>query len=207
MQVVKSAPHSAVLREAALAVTHAGHGVTIKSLAAGVPLVCLPMGRDQLDIAARVVHAGAGVRLEPTAAPAEIASAVEQVLGERPLPRSGRAHRDERSPRRPPPTGPWTRSRRWSPSARPSASRSRSRGERSPASDPARTAARVPRWRRSGGSGRRSSRRARRGAGPAIAVVRDSTPCALAIVQSRRLGPGDGDARRRATRRRFFGLS
>jgi MGT family glycosyltransferase len=81
-QVVKTAPHSAVLREAALAITHGGHGVTIKSLAAGVPLVCLPMGRDQLDIAARVVHAGAGVRLEHTAAAAEIASAVEQVLGE-----------------------------------------------------------------------------------------------------------------------------
>jgi MGT family glycosyltransferase len=82
VQVVKAAPHSAVLREAALAITHGGHGVTIKSLAAGVPLVCLPMGRDQLDIAARVVHAGAGVRLEHTAAAAEIASAVEQVLGE-----------------------------------------------------------------------------------------------------------------------------
>jgi MGT family glycosyltransferase len=82
MQVVKAAPHSAVLREASLAITHGGHGVTIKSLAAGVPLICLPMGRDQLDIAARVVHAGAGVRLEQTAAPAEIASAVEHVLGE-----------------------------------------------------------------------------------------------------------------------------
>jgi UDP:flavonoid glycosyltransferase YjiC (YdhE family) len=82
VQVVKAAPHSAVLREAALAITHGGHGVTIKSLAAGVPLVCLPIGRDQLDIAARVVHAGAGVRLEHTAAAAEIAAAVEQVLGE-----------------------------------------------------------------------------------------------------------------------------
>jgi UDP:flavonoid glycosyltransferase YjiC (YdhE family) len=71
-----------VLREAALAVTHGGHGVTIKSLAAGVPLVVMPMGRDQLDVAARVVHAGAGVRLEPTAAAAEIASAVERVLRE-----------------------------------------------------------------------------------------------------------------------------
>jgi MGT family glycosyltransferase len=82
VQVVKAAPHNAVLREAALAITHGGHGVTIKSLAAGVPLVCLPMGRDQLDIAARVVHAGAGVRLEHTAATAEIAAAVEQVLGD-----------------------------------------------------------------------------------------------------------------------------
>jgi UDP:flavonoid glycosyltransferase YjiC (YdhE family) len=40
------------------------------------------MGRDQLDIAARVVHAGAGVRLEQTAAAAEIAAAVEHVLRE-----------------------------------------------------------------------------------------------------------------------------
>jgi MGT family glycosyltransferase len=82
VQVVEAAPHSAVLREAALAVTHGGHGVTIKSLAAGVPVVVMPMGRDQLDVAARVVHAGAGVRLEPTAAAAEIASAVERVLSE-----------------------------------------------------------------------------------------------------------------------------
>ena len=80
VQVVKAAPHSAVLREAALAITHAGHGVTIKALAGGVPLVCLPMGRDQLDVAARVVHAGAGVRLDQSAATAEIAAAVEQVL-------------------------------------------------------------------------------------------------------------------------------
>ena len=82
VRVVKAAPHSAVLRDASLAITHGGHGVTIKSLAAGVPLVCLPIGRDQLDVAARVVHAGAGVRLEHTAAPAEIAFAVEQVLGD-----------------------------------------------------------------------------------------------------------------------------
>jgi UDP:flavonoid glycosyltransferase YjiC (YdhE family) len=40
------------------------------------------MGRDQLDIAARVVYAGAGIRLEPTAAPAEIASAIKQALAE-----------------------------------------------------------------------------------------------------------------------------
>ena len=82
VQVVKAAPHSTVLREAALAITHGGHGVTIKSLAAGVPLVCLPMGRDQLDIAARVAYTGAGIRLEQRAEPAEIAAAVEHVLGE-----------------------------------------------------------------------------------------------------------------------------
>ena len=78
--VVRAAPHSEVLREAAAVVTHCGHGTTIKSLAAGVPLVCLPMGRDQLDIAARVVHAGAGVRLDASAEPAAIAAATREVM-------------------------------------------------------------------------------------------------------------------------------
>lgn len=74
------APHTEILREADAVVTHCGHGTTIKALAAGVPLVCLPMGRDQLDIAARVVHRGAGVRLDPSAPPDVIAGAVRQVL-------------------------------------------------------------------------------------------------------------------------------
>jgi UDP:flavonoid glycosyltransferase YjiC (YdhE family) len=82
VQVVRSAPHSEVLRDAAAVVTHCGHGATIKALAAGVPLVCLPMGRDQLDVAARVVHRGAGVRLDPSAEPEAIAAALRDVLGE-----------------------------------------------------------------------------------------------------------------------------
>jgi UDP:flavonoid glycosyltransferase YjiC (YdhE family) len=82
VQVVRSAPHAEVLREAAAVVTHCGHGTTIKALAAGVPLVCLPMGRDQLDVAARVVHRGAGVRLDPSAEPAAIAAALHEVLAE-----------------------------------------------------------------------------------------------------------------------------
>lgn len=80
--VIRAAPHRQVLQEAALVVTHAGHGSTIKALAAGVPLVCLPMGRDQLDVAARVVHAGAGLRLDPDASPHAIAAAVRKVLGD-----------------------------------------------------------------------------------------------------------------------------
>lgn len=82
VQVMRSAPHSQVLSEAAAVVTHCGHGSTIKALAAGVPLVCLPMGRDQLDVAARVVHRGAGVRLDPSAEPKTIAAALNEVLSE-----------------------------------------------------------------------------------------------------------------------------
>jgi MGT family glycosyltransferase len=82
VQVVVSAPHVEVLREADAVVTHCGHGTTIKALAAGVPLVCLPMGRDQLDVAARVEHRGAGIRLDAFAEPEAISEAVRDVLDE-----------------------------------------------------------------------------------------------------------------------------
>jgi MGT family glycosyltransferase len=78
--VVERAPHSDVLRHASAVVTHAGHGTVLKALAAGVPVVALPLGRDQLDNAARVVHHGAGVRVKPKARPDAIARAVRQVL-------------------------------------------------------------------------------------------------------------------------------
>jgi MGT family glycosyltransferase len=80
--VVESAPHSAVLPHAAAVVTHAGHGTVIKALAHDVPLICLPVGRDQPDTAARVVGAGAGLRLRPGSRPAAIARAVSRVLGD-----------------------------------------------------------------------------------------------------------------------------
>jgi MGT family glycosyltransferase len=78
--VVERAPHREVLRHASAVVTHAGHGTVIKALAAGVPVVALPLGRDQLDNAQRVAHHGAGLRLKPKASPETIAKAVRRVL-------------------------------------------------------------------------------------------------------------------------------
>ena len=80
--LVERAPHSEVLREASAVVTHAGHGTVIKSLAAGVPVVAMPLGRDQLDNAARVAHHGAGLRLKPKASADAIARAIRRVLDE-----------------------------------------------------------------------------------------------------------------------------
>jgi MGT family glycosyltransferase len=82
VRVVRAAPHRAVLAEAAAVVTHAGHGSVLKALAAGVPLVCLPMGRDQKDNAVRVLRLGAGVREDQEASPERIAAAVRRVLEE-----------------------------------------------------------------------------------------------------------------------------
>src|SRR6185312_7135694 len=54
VHVCASAPHSQILKEAAVVVTHCGHGTVVRTLAAGVPMVCMPMGRDQNENAARV---------------------------------------------------------------------------------------------------------------------------------------------------------
>lgn len=80
--VVRSAPHAEVLREAALVVTHGGHGTVVKALAADVPLVVLHHGRDQADNAARVAVRGAGIGVKKGAKPAVIARAVQQVLAD-----------------------------------------------------------------------------------------------------------------------------
>jgi MGT family glycosyltransferase len=80
--VLRSAPHSALLREAAAFVTHAGHGSVIRALAHGVPQLCLPMGRDQNDNACRVAVRGAGLRLTPDAAAAAVREAIARLLAE-----------------------------------------------------------------------------------------------------------------------------
>src|SRR5262249_37802554 len=78
--VVASAPHAEVMPHASVVVTHCGHGTVLKALSHGVPLLCLPMGRDQVDNAARVVWHGAGIRLKRSAITAAIKSALQQLV-------------------------------------------------------------------------------------------------------------------------------
>jgi MGT family glycosyltransferase len=78
--VVPAAPHSEVLKHTNVVITHGGHGTVVRALAAGVPMVILPQGRDQADNAARVTARGAGVRLKATALSDKIADAVRSIL-------------------------------------------------------------------------------------------------------------------------------
>jgi UDP:flavonoid glycosyltransferase YjiC (YdhE family) len=50
------------------------------ALAYGVPLLCLPMGRDQHDNAARVAACGAGIVLSADAGVEEIGHAIQELL-------------------------------------------------------------------------------------------------------------------------------
>ncbi|MCC6612370.1 MAG: glycosyltransferase family 1 protein [Anaerolineae bacterium] len=72
--------HTQVFPEASAVITHAGHGTVIRALAHGVPLICMPVGRDQPNNAARVVARGAGIRLSPSADSNAISQAVQQIL-------------------------------------------------------------------------------------------------------------------------------
>ena len=74
--------HGEAMREAAAVVTHCGHGTTARALTSGAPILAMPMGRDQADIAARVVSRGAGLHLAADAAPASIAAALRRLIGE-----------------------------------------------------------------------------------------------------------------------------
>jgi len=78
--VTRWASQPAVLRHARVAVGHGGFGTTYGALAAGVPVVVLPLfSGDQFMNAEAVAASGAGVAVE---SPGELADAVTSLLGE-----------------------------------------------------------------------------------------------------------------------------
>lgn len=82
--LVQHLPHTELLPQVSVTVTHAGHGTTIAALTYGVPLVCLPQPSspvDQAPLAAQVEALGAGLALDGDGAtPEEISDAVLEVL-------------------------------------------------------------------------------------------------------------------------------
>ena len=63
MRIERFLAHAPLLERAVCVVCHAGMGITQKALAQGVPVVAVPFGRDQPEVARRVEVAHAGVRL------------------------------------------------------------------------------------------------------------------------------------------------
>jgi MGT family glycosyltransferase len=87
VHVERWVPQQDVLAHASAAVVHGGSGSTLGALAAGVPLVVVPLFADQPQNARRVAEVGAGLAVEPNRddIPATIAplrGAVETVLSE-----------------------------------------------------------------------------------------------------------------------------
>jgi MGT family glycosyltransferase len=80
--LVRGAPHDLVMRDVSVVVSQGGHGTVTRSLVNALPLLILPMGRDQEANAARVEAKGAGLQLPSTASEAEIAAAVKRLIAE-----------------------------------------------------------------------------------------------------------------------------
>jgi MGT family glycosyltransferase len=76
------ADHDELLPACAAVVGHGGLGTTMRALAHGVPLVILPLGRDQGVNAARVAALGAGIALPPEAGAGDVCAALHAVLSE-----------------------------------------------------------------------------------------------------------------------------
>ena len=76
-------PHVLVLPQAALTVTHCGHGTITASLAHGVPVVGLPnQAADQPFLAARLEQLGAGLALPGESEPDAIRTAAREVMSQ-----------------------------------------------------------------------------------------------------------------------------
>jgi MGT family glycosyltransferase len=75
-------PHETVLPHMAAVVTHAGMSTVATALVAGVPMVCVPQGRDQPLNAAQVQELGAGLMIAADSAPGTLTNAVQRVLAD-----------------------------------------------------------------------------------------------------------------------------
>jgi MGT family glycosyltransferase len=81
---VSYAPQLEILEKAALMVMHGGMNSALECLAAGVPMVAVPIAHDQPGVAARIQWSGAGICVPaPACEPARLRLAVERVLRER----------------------------------------------------------------------------------------------------------------------------
>jgi UDP:flavonoid glycosyltransferase YjiC (YdhE family) len=83
-------PHDLVLSRMAAVICHGGLSTVTAALAGGVPLVCIPQGRDQHINAARVEACGVGRVVAQDASASEIASAVLAVVRDEPARASAR---------------------------------------------------------------------------------------------------------------------
>jgi MGT family glycosyltransferase len=71
IRVERYVPHGHALSVASAVVCHGGMGIVTRAASAGVPMVVVPFGRDQPEVARRVVESGAGVLLKPKRMTAE----------------------------------------------------------------------------------------------------------------------------------------
>ena len=64
VRIERFVPHGPVLERAAAVICHGGMGIVQKAIAAQVPIVAVPFGRDQPEVGRRIAESGTGVLLK-----------------------------------------------------------------------------------------------------------------------------------------------
>jgi UDP:flavonoid glycosyltransferase YjiC (YdhE family) len=82
IELLPFADHDELLPGRAAVVTHGGLGTTLRALAHGVPLLVLPLGRDQDLNAERVSVLGAGTRVHADATPHQIGTGLTSLMAD-----------------------------------------------------------------------------------------------------------------------------
>jgi MGT family glycosyltransferase len=82
VRIIAAAPHYELLPATDLVITHGGHGTVSAALRHGVPVFCLPMGRDQREVAARAVWHGAGISAAVHTSAARLRGLIRTALSE-----------------------------------------------------------------------------------------------------------------------------
>jgi UDP:flavonoid glycosyltransferase YjiC (YdhE family) len=83
VRVVQFMPHGALLPRVAAVVSHAGNGTVTRAACAGVPLLLLPDGKDQFDVARGAAAAGIALVLDRAETGAtHVRSALRKLLDE-----------------------------------------------------------------------------------------------------------------------------
>ena len=80
VRVESYVPHATVLPHAAVVVSHGGMGSLLEAFRAGVPSVCVPLGRDQADNAAAAAGRGAVIALPSDATSGRLRAAITEAL-------------------------------------------------------------------------------------------------------------------------------
>jgi UDP:flavonoid glycosyltransferase YjiC (YdhE family) len=101
VEVLAFADHDGLLPECAAVVSHGGLGTVLRALAHGVPLLVLPLGRDQAVNADRVERLGAGLALPADASPERLRSAMRALLGDASFRAAARAAAERIAPAEP----------------------------------------------------------------------------------------------------------
>lgn len=80
--LIHSAPHNAVMPQAAMVITHGGHGTVARALVHKKPMIIVPHGRDQNDNAVRVAARGAGLIMRADDRADAFRAAINQLLSD-----------------------------------------------------------------------------------------------------------------------------